>query len=223
MEHDYGLLVSEDQYESDHAHANALQRLRCDLVTLNKLFARRDSLTHPDAEPHRTVTTTSQGQNCYTYHVERPFSAEEAFILADALAHSRLADSQEKEQLLEKVKSLHYREDHRPIAPCITYRPRPEASAALLANYRAVARAVDRLNEMGNRRGGKLAPISLIYGTLGPDFDLVAQPRQGCLLERELLHIAVHEDRGRYYMSSRFIDLEETPEGPATWCTMMAI
>ena len=65
------------------------------------------------------------------------------------------------------MKSLHYREDHRPIAPCITYRPRPEASAALLTNYRAVARAVDRLNEMGNRRGGKLAPISLIYGTLG--------------------------------------------------------
>ncbi|BCV18762.1 hypothetical protein ATOBIA_N10520 [Atopobiaceae bacterium P1] len=30
-----------------------------------------------------------------------------------------------------------------------------------------MARAVDRLNEMGNRRGGKLAPISLIYGTLG--------------------------------------------------------
>ncbi len=102
LEHDYGLLVSEDQYESDHAHANALQRLRCDLVTLNKLFARRDSLTHPDAEPHRTVTTTPQGQNCYTYHVERPFSAEEAFILAKALAHSRLADPQEKEQLLEK-------------------------------------------------------------------------------------------------------------------------
>ena len=80
LERDYGLLISEDQYESDHAHANALQRLRCDLVTLNKLFARRDSLAHPDAEPHRTVTTTSQGQNCYTYHVERPFSAEEAFI-----------------------------------------------------------------------------------------------------------------------------------------------
>lgn len=214
LEHDYGLLVSEDQYESDHAHANAMQRLRCDLVTLNKLFARRDSLAHPDAEPRRAVTTTSQGQNCYTYHVERPFSAEEAFIMADALAHSRLADSQEKEQLLEKVKSLHYREDHRPIAPCITYRPRPEASAALLANYRAVARAVDRLNEMGNRRGGKLAPISLIYGTLGPDLDLVAQPRQGGLLERELLPIAVHEDRGRYYMSARFIDLEETPDGP---------
>lgn len=214
LERDYGLLVSVNQYESDRAHANALQRVRNDLVVLNRLFACRDQLAGAVDQPQRTVTTRSQGQNCYTYHVERPFSAEEAFILADALAHSRLADSKKKQRLMEKVKALHYREDHRPIAPCITYRPRPEASAALLANYRAVARAVDRLEELGNRRGGKLAPLSLIYGTLGPDLDLVTQPRQGGMLERLLLPIAVHEDRGRYYMSARFIDLEETPEGP---------
>lgn len=214
LERDYGLLVSDTQYDSDRAYENALQRIRRDLGALNQLFARRDVIADPGREPARTVTSRDRGGNRFTYHVERPFSAEEVFILADAIAHSRLADARAKDCLMDKVKLLHHTPEHGPVTPCMSYRPRAESSAALLATYRAVARSVDRLSAVGNRRDARIAPVSLVYGTLGPDLDLVAQPRHGGILERLLLPVAVHEDRGRYYMSARFVEMEDTPDGP---------
>lgn len=214
LEDEYGLLVSENQYESERGHDNALQRLRTDLVALNGLFARRDAIADPDEEPGRTVNTRALGQGRYTYHVERPFSAEEVFVIADAVAHSRLADADAKEHLQQKVKQLHYTEEHPTVEPCMSYRPKAEVSRALLATYRPIAQAVQRVNALGNRRDGLIAPVSLIYGTLGPDLDLVAQPRSDGEMWRLLLPVAVHEDHGRYYMSARLVSLEEGPGGP---------
>lgn len=214
LERDYGLLVSKDQYDSDRAYANAVQRIRTDLVALNKLFARRDAIARPNEEPSRAVTSRALGQNRFTYHADRDFSSEEVFILADALAHSRLADAKAKKKLLKRITGLHYTPDHDLVEPCMTYRPRPEASTTLLAAYRIVAHAVERLNKVGARRGTRIAPVSLIYGTLSPDLDLVAQPRSDGSLRRLLLPVAVFEDRGRYYMGARFVELKEGPDGP---------
>lgn len=131
LERDYGLLVSDTQYDSDRAYENALQRIRRDLGALNQLFARRDVIADPGREPARTVTSRDRGGNRFTYHVERPFSAEEVFILADAIAHSRLADARAKDCLMDKVKLLHHTPEHGPVTPCMSYRPRAESSAAL--------------------------------------------------------------------------------------------
>lgn len=214
LERGYGLLVSDAQYDSDRAHENALQRIRRDFGAINQLFARRDVIADPGREPTRTVTSRDRGGNRFTYHVERPFSAEEVFILADAIAHSRLADARAKDRLMEKVKLLHHAPEHGSVAPCMSYRPRAESSAALLSTYQAVARAAGRLSSVGGRRDATIAPVSLIYGTLGPDLDLVAQPRHDGEMRRLLLPVAVHEDRGRYYMSARFVTVEETCDGP---------